>query len=192
MRPFAERPGSGRPACSCPAVRRVAVIGCGGAGKSTLARRLGRRTGLPVVHLDGHYWRPGWRPTDPETWRGLHEGLIAGERWIIDGNYGGTMEIRLAAADTIIFLDLPGYLCVWRAVKRYLQHLGRPRIDRAAGCSEKIDWPFLWYIWRYPATSRVRVLARLEQYAAGRQIVILRRQSEVRRFLDGLRPAQAA
>ena len=173
-------------------MNRIAIIGAPGAGKSILAQQLAARLGLPVIHLDTLYWRPGWVEPPRAEWQALMEDLVTGERWIIDGNYGGTMEIRLAAADTIIFLDLPGYLCVWRAVKRYLQHLGRPRVDRAAGCSEKIDWPFLWYIWRYPATRRARVLARLEQYAAGRRIIILRSQSEIRRFLDGLRPAEAA
>lgn len=71
-------------------MRRVLVIGCGGAGKSTLARQLGEATGLPVIHLDAHYWRPGWVETPKETWRAAVDELIAADAWIMDGNYSGT------------------------------------------------------------------------------------------------------
>jgi adenylate kinase family enzyme len=69
-------------------VQRVAVVGSGGSGKSTLADRLGELTGLPVTHLDRLYWQPGWVATDDDRWRQLQAGLVAGERWIVDGNYG--------------------------------------------------------------------------------------------------------
>jgi hypothetical protein len=74
--------------------RRILVIGSGGAGKSTFARELGRRTGLPLVHLDLHYWRPGWTPTPPDEWLGRVRDLVREDRWIIDGNYLGSLEVR--------------------------------------------------------------------------------------------------
>jgi len=109
---------------------RVAVIGCGGAGKSRLALALGRRLDLPVVHLDEHYWRPGWQPTDPSAWRALQERLVSRHSWVIDGNYLSTIDLRLGAADTVVFLDL----------SRALRLAGHgPRVDRA-GAAQHGSW----------------------------------------------------
>src|SRR5436190_2972633 len=112
-------------------VQRVMIIGSGGAGKSVLARELGERLGLPVYHLDALLWRPGWvmRPKDEE--RALFEELVRRDAWIIDGNYGAgqSLELRLAAADTVIFLDLPRILCLGRSLKRWLTWRGRTRPD---------------------------------------------------------------
>ncbi len=90
---------------------RVLVDGMMGSGKSTFARALAQETGLPLIHLDVHYWNPGWtRPSDDE-WRERQRALLAGEAWIIDGNYNETLALRLERADTIIFLDTPWWLC---------------------------------------------------------------------------------
>src|SRR5688572_22342824 len=105
-------------------MERVLVIGSGGAGKSTFAKRLAERLGLPLVHLDAIYWRDGWIETPKEEWRGIVARLIGEPRWVMDGNYGGTMDMRLAAADTVIFLDMPRVVCLWRVVKRYFQFRG--------------------------------------------------------------------
>ena len=95
-------------------MRRVLVIGSCGAGKSTFSRRLHKLTGLPLLHLDRHYWKPGWVESEVDEWKAKVEELIAGDEWIIDGNYGGTMEMRMRRADTVIWLDLPRYLCTYR------------------------------------------------------------------------------
>ena len=126
-------------------MQRVAIIGPGGAGKSWLARELGRRLGLPVIHLDDLFWKPGWVESDPDEWEALNRQLVQGERWILDGNYGGTMEIRLEAADTIVFLDPPTLLCIWRVLRR------RARDEPA---SARRQLAFVAYIWRYRRTRR--------------------------------------
>src|SRR5437879_8580011 len=82
-------------------MKRVLVIGSGGTGKTTVARRLAQRTGLPLIHLDLLYWRPGWQPTPGEEWHETVRRLVAGESWIIDGNYGVTLDLRVAACDTV-------------------------------------------------------------------------------------------
>ena len=104
--------------------KRIAIIGSSGSGKSTLARTLGVRLGLPVVHLDAHFWRAGWVETDKAQWQETVQALAHGERWIIDGNYSSTMDIRLPLAETIIFLDFrAGSACC--ASRRWLTYQGR-------------------------------------------------------------------
>jgi adenylate kinase family enzyme len=88
-------------------MRRIMVIGSGGAGKSIFSRRLGDVLGIEVIHLDRLHWKPGWAETPKGEWAELVGQLVRGDEWIIDGNYGGTLEVRLGACDTVIFLDLP-------------------------------------------------------------------------------------
>jgi adenylate kinase family enzyme len=167
-------------------MRRIAVVGPGGAGKSTLARRLGERLGLPVIHLDAEHWRPGWVETPAEEWAAKVRELAARERWIIDGNYWGTMEIRMAAADTIVFLDFPRRTCLWRVLLRQLRYRGRSRPDMTEGCPERITLQFVRWIWEYPRTRRPRVLALMRSVGAHARHVILRSPREVEGFVASL------
>lgn len=164
-------------------MRRVLVIGSGGAGKSTLAARLGALSGLPVVHLDALYWNAGWVATPPDEWARVVARLIEGDAWVMDGNYGGTLDLRLAACDTVVFLDLPRLVCLWRVVRRWLRYRGRTRPDMASGCAEQIDAEFLRWIWTYPTQRRPGILARLATLTGGQRVVVLRSQREVEAFL---------
>ena len=97
---------------------RVVVTGMAGAGKSTFARELSVKTSLPVIHLDVHFWKPGWvEPSDAE-WRDIQSTLLAGDDWIVDGNYHETLDLRLERADTVVYLDTPWWLCAARAFVR--------------------------------------------------------------------------
>lgn len=104
--------------------RRIVVTGLAGSGKSTFSGLLGARTGLPVVHLDRHFWKPGWVAPAPEEWRQKQLQLLAGDRWIADGNYHETLDLRLKRADTIVVLDTPWPVCMWRAVVRSVRKSG--------------------------------------------------------------------
>jgi adenylate kinase family enzyme len=98
--------------------RRVLVIGMAGSGKSTFSRALSAKTGLPVIHLDFHYWKPGWvKPSDDE-WRDKQRGLLAGDAWIVDGNTQRGLDLRLERADTVVLLDTPWWTCAGRAFMR--------------------------------------------------------------------------
>jgi adenylate kinase family enzyme len=143
--------------------RRILVVGSGGAGKSTFARNLGRVTGLPVIHLDRYYWRAGWTAPSPEQWHEAVDQLIAGDSWIMDGNYSSTFARRFAVADAVVFLDYPRTLCVARALKRFALSRWAARPDMADGCHERLDIEFLRWIWHFPIRSRPRVMDALSQ-----------------------------
>ena len=164
---------------------RVAVIGAGGAGKSTFARKLGDRLDLPVMHLDRLYWRPGWVPTPPEEWRERQARLVAEPRWIIDGNYGATLDLRLQAADVVIFFDVPRRVALCGALLRWLR--GRGRELQAPGCPERLDVEFLRWIWRYRHDSRPRVLAALRDHAGSAEVIVVRSWREAGRALERVR-----
>lgn len=165
-------------------MKRVLVIGTGGSGKTTVARRLAERTGLPLIHLDSLYWRAGWQPTPAEEWRATVEQLVAADRWIIDGNYGGTLDLRLEACDTVVFLDLPRIVCLWRVLKRQLRYLGRVRSDVPQGCPERLRWEFVAWIWTYRARRRGDILQRLAALDKRKRVTILRSSADIDEFLE--------
>ncbi len=158
---------------------RIVIIGSCGAGKSTLARTLGKQLNLPVIHLDAYYWQPRWQETDQDKWQKIQQELIKVNSWIIDGNYYNTIDIRLAAADTIIWLDFNRYLCLWRVIKRYLKYPDKVRPDMAAGCPERLNWEFFQYVWSFPKLHRPKILDKLAEYQASKQIIILRNPRQV-------------
>jgi adenylate kinase family enzyme len=167
-------------------MQRIAIIGCGGSGKSTLAKALGALLGLPVHHLDRLYWKPGWVEPPAAHWAALQNELCRQPAWIIDGNYGGTLEIRLAAADTIVFLDLPTRVCLWGALRRFLTYRGRTRPDMSEGCQEKLDWQYLRWIATYRSTRRRQIMQRLYPMSGAKRIAVLSSRRAVARFLQDL------
>lgn len=172
-------------------MQRIAVIGCAGSGKSTFSRKLGERLGMPVTHLDSLFWRPGWTEAPKDEWRDLVTELAAGDEWLIDGNYGGTLDLRIERADTVIYLDAPRRMCLWRVVKRWATHRGKPRPDMGADCPERLDPKFLKWIWDYPTVSRPKTLAALREKQSGR-VYVLRTSGEMDEFLRLAWPRQRA
>lgn len=168
-------------------MKRIAIIGSSGSGKSTLARQLGTALHLPVIHLDKHFWHPGWLGTPEAEWIAKVEEMVQHEQWIIDGNYRSTLNIRLQAADTIIFLDMPRWLCALRAVKRRVQYMNRTRPDMAEGCREPLLDPnllrFLRWVWDYPNRARPDVARRLRNLDPHKRIIWLRTPAEAGQFL---------
>ncbi|THJ64008.1 adenylate kinase [Candidatus Frankia alpina] len=180
--------GTGRqgPQSMTPDVQRVLVVGSGGAGKSTLARELARQSGLPAVHLDRHFWRPGWVATPVEEWRAVVASLVAKPAWVMDGNYGGTLDLRIPAAELIVFLDLPRRITIARVVRRWARWHGRNRPDAATGCPEKLDLAFLRWLWNYPRDGRARLLRALDTHGAAARVVRLCTAREVRLWLGAV------
>ncbi len=162
-------------------MQRVAIVGSGGAGKTAFATALGSRTGLPVVHLDRLHWRPGWEETPSDEWAKVVAAVVRDERWIVDGNYGGTFEIRFERADTVIILGLSRWRCTARVLRRTLTNYGRE--VQATGCPERFDLKFLRWVWQYPARARRDLDVALDRFAGRVEVHELRTPSEVRHFL---------
>lgn len=146
------------------AFNRTMVIGNNGSGKSFLSKRLAAITGLPLVHLDAEYWLPNLTRPPDGWWRQRNIELIAEEKWILDGNFGqgGSLALRWAAADLVIFLDVNRFICLAGAIKRN----GKARPDGPREFREKIDKQFLGFcaaIWRFTRSRKAGLLAPREK-----------------------------
>jgi adenylate kinase family enzyme len=149
-------------------MKRVVILGRGASGKSTLARRLGEITGLPVIELDKVFWRPGLAAKPRDQWVVVQEELVAKDAWIMDGDLGpcDAVEVRLRAADTIIFLDFSLLRCAWQAVLR-----SRERPD------------FWHWLIAYRYQSRPLLMQAIANQAPTAKLRILRAPGELRRFV---------
>ncbi|MGF1655870.1 MAG: topology modulation protein [Verrucomicrobiales bacterium] len=147
---------------------------------------MGEILNLPVYHLDRLYWKPNWVSTSSDEWESILGKILAEPEWIMDGNYGATMDLRLAACDTVVFLDLPRWLCVWRVMKRFLTYRCRCRPDMTEGCEEKLDLTFFLWIWRYRKDKRPQILAKLARLEKEKSVHILESRLMVRKFLESL------
>ncbi len=169
-------------------MRKVLVIGSAGSGKTVLAIKLGAVTGLPVIHLDALHWKPGWIGMPHDAWGRIVAEAVQRDCWIMDGNYGGTMNERLEACDTVVFLAFPRLLCVYRVFKRYVMYRGKTRPDLHPGCPEMLpDREFLSWIWTYPKERMPKILQRLKSYEGAKEVVILRSPRAVEDFLSDIR-----
>ncbi|MEV4578002.1 hypothetical protein AB0K16_32625 [Nonomuraea jabiensis] len=149
-------------------MRRVVILGRGGSGKSTLAARLGAITGLPVVELDKHFWRPGLEATSPDQWAAVQDELVRAETWIMDGDLGpyDVPDVRLRKADTVILLDFSFWRCAWQAIRR-----SRERAD------------FWLRVWAYRRRSRPLLLSAIATHAGDAKLHVIRNPRALRRFI---------
>jgi len=168
-------------------MRRILVIGNSGGGKTTLARRLGERLGLPVVHLDVLFWKPGWIDGDPDEFRRAVTEAAAAEAWVIEGNFAYSFDVRMPRADTIVWIDPSPWMCLARAVWRALTYGdGQDRPDLPEGCPEKIDVAFYRYILSFRRNYHPRIEAALAAHGAHARLVRLRSDRESAAFLASL------
>jgi adenylate kinase family enzyme len=167
-------------------MERVLVIGGSGGGKSTLARALGTKLKLPVIHLDQSWWTPGWVELGNEQFIPKLNALLADECWIIDGNYTQTFDRRMPRADTIIWIDQPRDVCLRRALWRAVTQLGRVREDVAPGCPERVDFEFLRYVWTFKEKHDTKIAGAVSTHGAHARLVRLCNDSEIAAFLDAI------
>jgi len=168
-------------------MERILVIGCPGAGKSTLARQLRETLSLPLIHLDSLFWLPGWKQREKEEFDALLLEELKKPKWIIDGNFGRTLPLRLQYCDTVIFLDFGRFACVRGVLKRVLTHYGKTRPDMGEGCPERLDPSFLKFVWSFPGEPRQKLLSRISEAAPGVKTVILKNRRQVKKFLKNLK-----
>ncbi|OAV43602.1 hypothetical protein [Lewinella sp. 4G2] len=167
-------------------MQRVLIIGCCGAGKSTFARKLADATGLPLIHLDQAYWQPDWTEPPKAEWEAKVTELVARDAWIMDGNYAGSLSLRLPRADTVIYLDYPTAKCLWRVVKRVTKYHGQQRPDMPPGCHERFDWEFFHYVATFNLTRRRLIHEHLASLGPGQRVFRFTRDGEGDEFLLGV------
>ena len=167
-------------------MERIIIIGCGGAGKSTLARKLGEVLDLPVVHLDKLFWKPGWVETSHEEFDALLAQELAKDQWIMDGNFNRTMPERMKRCDTIIYLDFSRFACLMGVLKRIITTYGKVRPDMGEGCPERIDLDFLKWVWNFNKNKRESYYKMLNE-AENVETIVLKNRRAVKLFLKSLK-----
>ncbi len=165
-------------------MKKVIILGSPGAGKSTFSFALAEKTGFPLYHLDKMFWREGWVSIEKEEFDTELMQILQRDEWIIDGNYGRTIPMRLEKCDTVFYLDYPRLVCFFGVIRRVLGSLGKTRPDMAEGCPERFNREFLKHVWTFRKKKRAKILALLD--ASNAQIHIFRSRKEAKRYLDDM------
>ncbi|KAA0955869.1 topology modulation protein [Sporosarcina sp. ANT_H38] len=167
-------------------MNKIMVIGVSaGAGKSTFARRLGELTCIEVTYLDRLYWKPDWVEASLEDFSEAQQQVVQNAQWIIEGNYTGTINIREPHVDTVIYLELPLRVCLYRVLKRRVQYHGKVRQDIGEGCKEKMDKAFLKFIVTTYGARKKTMIERMQRYAQeGKTVHFLKNRKQIEGFLE--------
>lgn len=167
-------------------MKRILIIGGCGAGKPTFSLKLGSLLNLPVIHLDKEFWNPGWVETEESKWREKVKALVSGPKWIIEGNYHATLDIRIPPCDTIIYLDFPTGLCLYRVLKRsYIFKKGQ-RVDMAKGCDERFSLEFIWWVINLRRRIRPKVYKYIKELGKDKNVLIIKSPKELDQYFLNL------
>lgn len=145
-------------------MKRILIIGCCGAGKSTLALALAAKLNLLVCHLDKLFWLAGWVENSSEQFDAELAEVLKNDAWIMDANYNRTLPERLKYANAVIYLDYPRHICLFRTLKRIFCFHGRARADMSVDCPERFDWEFLRYVWNFHRDMRPKLVHALQNF----------------------------
>lgn len=169
-------------------MKKILIIGGNGSGKTTLSKELAKISGLPLIHLDKLYWRDNWEHSDNAEFDELLQPELQKPCWIIDGNMKRSLAKRLQYCDTVIFLDFPGIICTFRAIKRLIRNHNKSRPDMGGICIEKYDrrsFDFIRSVMNFNRDKRGLFYNELKK-AKGIKIIILKNPGQVKAFLKKL------
>lgn len=163
-------------------MKKIIVIGMMGSGKSTFANKLGKKINRKIIHLDKEFHLPNWEDKfTEEEWIEFLKRLLKQKEWIIDGNYKSTLDLRLKAADTIIFFDFPKWLCLFRVIKRSFNK--KQPFDKPEGMREKISFGLIKLIITYPSK---KIREKLKKYKKDKKVFIVKNNSDIENLLQNL------
>ncbi|MEE9454105.1 MAG: AAA family ATPase [Paracoccaceae bacterium] len=169
-------------------MQRVMIIGGSGSGKSTTAIKLGEITGLPVVHIDPMYWKPGWVWRDEAETRAMVLAVMAQDTWIFDGNHHRTSKERLTRADHLIYMDISTLQRLWRVILRTFKNYHKSRADMPLGCPENFEWRFLRRVVGYYRRRRARDIAVLNTAPAHVKCYHIKRNADLEQLYKDVQP----
>ena len=169
-------------------MQKVIIIGNCGSGKTTFAKKLGQKTGLPIIHPDRAYWHGSWQTRDRDAFDAALQQALDKPCWIMDGNYHRTLPYRLEHCDTVFFFDLPTITCLWGITRRVIANYGRTRPDMGGNCPERFDrnkWALYRNVFLFNRQHREQYLTLLKG-ATGVNVTVFRNRKQAERFLDSL------
>lgn len=164
-------------------MKKALVIGCPGSGKSTFSSTLGKKSDIPVIHLDLFYWKPGWISCSTQEFDEILRNLLHQETYIMDGNYSRTIDYRISFADTVYFFDFSRFLCLYRVIKRRILNHGKTGEYMGKDCRERIDYEFIKSVWNFRKRQRMQIINILDKYKQSKNIVIFRKPKDVTDYM---------
>lgn len=160
-------------------MKKVIVIGCPSSGKTTFAEKLNKCTGLPLYYLDAIWHKPDKTHIPREEFDERIKDIFNTPEWIIDGNYGRTIEMRMKECDTVFLFDLPTEVCLQGATDR----IGKGRYDMP-WIETELDPEFELFIREFSETTLKKIYELIEKYKAGKMVVIFKSREEADKYIS--------